>query len=758
MLAMITKNKLLPFLFIILSSTGFAQSIDQSIISQLSEDQISLAISSLESENLTKDDPTLEEDSDETLLANENQDDPNNSVDKKFGYDFFQNIPTSTSAVGDLPLPNDYKISIKDQFTVILSGSKESIFDLSVKLDGSILFPEIGSISVAGETFSDVKEKLSNIIDQSYVGVKLDLSLKNLNAKKITIVGAVKSPGSYLVNPFSTITSSLAYSGGISDMGTLRKIKLIRSNGEIFLFDLYDLLINGDRSNDLTIEAGDTILIDSAKQFVNLAGAVNRPAIYEIIDDDNLENIIGYGLGFSSDANISKVLITSLDRENQKYRRTQTSDLKTSLADVSEIRVFPFNYNISDETQVFGAVYEPGQYKISDFSNLRDLINGLDFVDTYPWLAVLESFDDKNLKRETILFNLNDVSTYNDVDLTPNSKVHFLDFKNIDLSGLEESTKKLVEEFTLIVVYKGEEFKLPMIGSFSATQIVDFLGLDIDSTNQNATYISPLDDQIISSNYSDMDLIGKKFNTLQFRSPINNLISVTVEGEVDFPGTYFLEAGSTLADLYKQIGNFKDQAFKNGVVLQRESIRDLQINAINRSKNQLTELIAMNNFNNENVDAVNLLSILDTENIDENLGRIAGDFSPEKEFARELILNDGDTIFVPKFSNIISVVGEVLNPSSFVFESGLNANDAVLFAGGFKESANQSGIYIINANGKVTKASRNIFSGRSALQPGDTVVVPKDLDRKGLDLVAPITQVLSDIAFSAAAIDSLRSN
>ena len=115
MLVMITKNKLLPFLFIILSSTGFAQSIDQSIISQLSEDQISLAISSLESENLTKDDPTLEEDSDETLLANENQDDPNNSVDKKFGYDFFQNIPTSTSAVGDLPLPNDYKISIKDQ-------------------------------------------------------------------------------------------------------------------------------------------------------------------------------------------------------------------------------------------------------------------------------------------------------------------------------------------------------------------------------------------------------------------------------------------------------------------------------------------------------------------------------------------------------------------------------------------------------------------------------------------------------------------
>ena len=145
MLVMITKNKLLPILLFILSSTGFAQSIDQSIISQLSEDQIELAINSLESNNLTKVVP-VEEDSDETLLTNKNQDDPNNSIGKKFGYDFFLNIPTSTSAVGDLPLPNDYKISIKDQFTVILSGSKESIFDLSVKLDGSILFPEIGSI------------------------------------------------------------------------------------------------------------------------------------------------------------------------------------------------------------------------------------------------------------------------------------------------------------------------------------------------------------------------------------------------------------------------------------------------------------------------------------------------------------------------------------------------------------------------------------------------------------------------------------
>ena len=144
--------------------------------------------------------------------------------------------PTNISAVGDLPLPNDYKISLRDQFTVILSGSKDAIFNLNVKLDGTILFPELGAISVAGLSFQEVKEKLSQLIEQSYIGVNIDVSMQNLSAKKITIVGAVQTPGTYLVNPFSSITSALAYSGGISEIGSLRDIKLIRNNQEIFSF------------------------------------------------------------------------------------------------------------------------------------------------------------------------------------------------------------------------------------------------------------------------------------------------------------------------------------------------------------------------------------------------------------------------------------------------------------------------------------------------------------------------------------------
>ena len=190
----------------------------------------------------------------------------------KFGYNFISTSPTSITATGDLPLPNEYIISLGDVISVVLSGSKELIFDMKVQLDGTVFFPELGSISVVGESFQDIKDKFRNLIEQSYIGVSIDLSLKDLSAKKITIVGAVNSPGTYLVNPFTTISNSLAYSGGIQQIGSLRNIRLIKPNGNNFSFDLYDLLINGNRTNDLTIESGDVIVVGAASKFISITG------------------------------------------------------------------------------------------------------------------------------------------------------------------------------------------------------------------------------------------------------------------------------------------------------------------------------------------------------------------------------------------------------------------------------------------------------------------------------------------------------
>ena len=455
-------------------------------------------------------------------------------------------MPTSTTAIADLPLPNDYKISLRDQLTVILSGSKDAVFDLNVKLDGTILFPELGSISVAGLTFGEVSNKLSKRIEESYIGVNIDVSIKNLSAKKITIVGAVKTPGTYLVNPFSTISGALAYSGGISEIGTLRDIRLIRANGNEFSFDLYDLLIKGDRSNDISIEAGDTILIKAASQFLEIRGAVRRPAIYEVLSDETLGDIVEFSLGFTETANKSNIAIETLDLNSALVINNTTSNLDFSLNNALSIDVFNFLSKKKSDIEVLGAVEKQGFYSLEDYQTLESLIDDLNFVNEYPWLAVFEQFDTENLIYSTVLFSLKDKETYKDINILPNSKLFFADINSKDFNVSEKSLAK-INDFALTINHKGDVYTLPVIGKFSVNSFVELLGLDMSDVNENATYISPLESFILVDDYKDMILTAQKYHNVSFRSPINDLITVNVSGAVEFPGDYTVNANTSLS-------------------------------------------------------------------------------------------------------------------------------------------------------------------------------------------------------------------
>ncbi len=756
------KNK--KYLFIVLSVLTFSsygQSIDPSILSQLSPEQIEMAKEVYLEENrlkqLTEESPIIV--NGESLIDKEIKEDLDKVPSSKYGYDFFSTMPTSLTAVGDLPLPNDYKISLRDQFTIILSGSKDAIFNLNVKLDGSILFPELGSISVAGETFEDVKEKLSQLIEQTYIGVNIDVSLQNLSAKKITIVGAVETPGTYLVNPFSTITSALAYSGGISEIGSLRDIKLIRNNKEIYSFDLYDLLIRGDRSNDHTIEAGDTLLINAASQFVEISGAVRRPAVYEILKGETVSDIVDFALGFTQTANKTNISVSFLDLSEASIVKKNIDSLDQSLKNALSVNVFNYVNESSANIEVVGSVEQPGFYDLQEYRNLNDLIDDLKFVDVYPWLAVLEQFDENELIKSSVLFNLKDPRTYSSIQLLPNSRIYFanIDTRSFDVS---EMTLNQIADYSLIINHKQGNFSLPIIGNYSVNEFTDYLGLDMSDVDTNATYISPLENLVINDNYESMQFIARKYNTITFRSPDNDLINVSISGAVEFPGQYTLSDSSTVEDLYNLVGEFKGQAFLSGIILTREAIRDRQLKSIERSKKILNSSLLDKSQSGDEIYDVNLINEL-TESIEpENLGRLAGDFSPNSEASINTILFDGDSIVVPKNSNAINVLGEVLNPVAFEFTPKMSINLAIEQAGGYQRFADKKRVYVIKANGIVERPKRNVFLGNTNLAPGDTIVVPRKIitGNPALEALSPITQILSDIAFSAAALDNLSNN
>ena len=752
-------KKFLLLIFSLFPFYSFGQAIDPSILSQLSPEQIEAAKDAYainnSIDNSKEELPVI----DESLVNKKPIEDANRIAGKKYGYEFFSSMPTSLAAAGDLPLPNDYIISLKDQFSIILSGSKDARFNLDVKLDGTIFFPELGSVSVVGLTFKDVKTKLSQLIAQAYIGVNIDVSLQNLSAKKVTIVGAVNTPGTYLVNPFSTITGALAYSGGISEIGSLRDIKLIRNNKEVFSFDLYDLLIKGDRSNDITIEAGDTLLINAAMQFVEITGAVRRPGIYEVLEGETINSLVDFALGFTQTANKSNISVSFLDLSEASIVKKNIDTLDQNLLNALSVNVFNYVNEPNANILVQGAIEEPGFYNTQEYKKLSDLINDLKFINVYPWLGVLEQFDENELIKSIVLFNLNDPKTYNSVQLLPNSKIYFANI-NDRTFDVTEASRDLITEYELTISHKQRSFRLPVYGKFSVNSFINLLGLDMSDVDSKATYVSPLKNIVVNENYKNMQFTAEKYHTVNFKSPVNNLIEVSISGAVSFPGTYILNDDASLEDLYQLVGDFKDQASLSGIILTRNTIRENQLEAIQKSREELNEAILVSSQSGKNIVDLNAIREL-SENIEpKNLGRLAGDFSPKTRGSMNTILFDGDAIIVPKKTNTISVLGEVLNPITFEYNKKLTVSLAINQSGGFTQSADKKRVYLIKSNGIIQKTNRNIFGRNVSLEPGDTIIVPRKIitNNSGIEALIPVTQFLSNLAFSAAALDNLSSN
>jgi protein involved in polysaccharide export with SLBB domain len=212
--------------------------------------------------------------------------------------------------------------------------------------------------------------------------------------------------------------------------------------------------------------------------------------------------------------------------------------------------------------------------------------------------------------------------------------------------------------------------------------------------------------------------------------------------------------------LYKLVGNFKPEAFIKGIILTRQSVRERQLQSLQQSRDALNESILVKTQRGENIGNISVIQSLFQEIEPKNLGRIAGDFSPSSDASIRTVLFDGDSIIVPKNPNVINVFGEVLNPISFEFIKGLSVRNSIERAGGYKDYAHKSKVYVIKANGIIEKVNRNIFVRNVKLEAGDTIVVPRKIitNNPGIEFLLPVTQILSDMAFSAAAIESLSNN
>ena len=755
------KIKLLSIIF--LNMFVFAQTFSPEFINNLSpEEQEQLEKIMQTNQKSDEENQTFQDVPTETLVSTQNQENLDQE-NNKFGYSFFNKMPTSTFAAGDLPLPNDYVISLRDRFKVILSGSKDQTFELDVMLDGSILFPELGPIQVAGKTFSQVNNTLQKLVSDSYIGVDINLSMKELSAKKITIVGAVKVPGMYVVNPFSTLTNVLAYAGGVEEYASLRNIVLRKIDGTEIIFDLYDVLIFGDRSKDVIVNAGDTILVSGTDRFVEITGEVIRPGVYEYIESDSFEDILEFSLGPSSDANLNNISYVSTSGNISSSAKAEMNT-KVNAVRLDKVHVGSSTFRNEKDLFVSGSGVTTGYFKV-DNENFEDFLSKLNFSsDIYPFFAVYEQELNLGMSQVIKTFSLADPNSYKNLTATKNSKITF--FNRSDIEMMQESELEMPNDMTLLferldkrsfieLIFPQKKLIVPSSGKIAPNQLHMYFG-DSDSISIENVALITVDESFSDAYTKVVDSLI--LQSISFPSIKANQIVVEIRGEVGNPGVFTLSSSTSLDELYVLAGGTLETSFQEAIVVTRESVKTNQMKAIKQAKTILTDSIVQKSASiSENV-ALDINAIIEMADKYEPSGRIVGDFSSGSAVSKNFILKDNDVIIVPPKSNAVTVQGEVLNSISFIYINGKTARDYIEASGGYTSYADKNSIFVIKANGESVPISRNIFSsGSFEIEPGDTVVVPRDLDNlEALPLISMATKILSDIAFSAASINAIQ--
>lgn len=298
---------------------------------------------------------------------------------KPFGYDFFRDAEAKIGTDRkDVPVPPSYVVGPGDEVKIFLWGRVNNELRLTVDRNGSITIPQVGPVYVAGMTFEQMSKHLITQAEQ-IVGAKIDITMSALKSIPIFVLGDVKRPGAYTIGSFSTITDALLISGGPSNIGTMRNIELKRKDKTISHFDLYELLLKGDKSKDLTLQAGDVVFVPVTGPVVGIAGNVKRPAIYELKEKTDLSTLFDLAGGIIPTAYTQQIQVERILKNEKQIvididDKHLTKAKEFRLHDVDLVKVF--NIVEREENIVFlnGNVKRPGKYEYRSGMTIRDLL------------------------------------------------------------------------------------------------------------------------------------------------------------------------------------------------------------------------------------------------------------------------------------------------------------------------------------------------------------------------------------------------
>ncbi len=648
------------------------------------------------------------------------------NVKEIFGHDIFKNDKLTFEPNMNIATPAGYILGPGDEILIDIYGTSQSSQKYAISPEGVIIIEKIGPVAIAGLTAEQAQAKVISKMGGHYQGSSIKLTVGQTRTVIVNVLGEVVNPGTYTLSAFSTVFNALYLAGGVTEIGTLRNIKVSRGGRIISKIDVYDYILNGKLTGNVMLQDNDAIIVGAYDALVNISGAIKRPMFYEMKEGETVKALLEYAGGFNSDANKNIISVERKTNEGLTVHSVEEWDFASfAVQDGDSINVKNIIDRYQNMVEVTGAVFYPGHYSISNECNsVRTLVEKAGGVmeNAYTNLVVLFRMnEDRTRKAMSINLagimnnNVPDVILENEDSLVVSSDEEITRARRYHIYGplAKQGEFPYVENMTLedaIVAAGGlrEEALLTNIEIARRLQYTD----ERDSTyNKKAkVYTFNIENGLIVKEGQNFALKPFDVITIKRNPEFADIAIVHVGGEVKYPGNYSLQSRQDrLSDLIKRAGGLTEAGFVEGARFTRaistnEKERSLQLLEIAHSADTID---------------VEKITIKDRYAVGIDLAEAMKKPGSDKD----IILRNGDQIIIPQHNNTVRISGEVLYPNTVPYVEDKSASYYINQAGGTSNKGQRSKAFIIYANGQVSR----LYHGR--IRPGCEIVIPTKVDK-----------------------------
>lgn len=644
---------------------------------------------------------------------------------KVFGRDIFNNTSLTFEPAMNIATPQNYVIGPGDNIKLDIYGASQKSDVYIVSPDGDITVEGFGPIHVSGMSVSRAQAHIRSTLGSRYSSSSIKIGLGQTRTITINVMGEVQAPGTYTLSAFASVFHALYMAGGISELGTLRNIKVFRRGSLITVVDVYDYILNGKLTGNVRLQDNDVIVVGTYDAMVSIKGKVKRPMYYEMKKTESIASLLNYAGGFSSDAYKKTVrVIRNGDTKRKVFNVGEFDFSSFKMQNGDSVGVDSIIARYENMVEVKGAVFRPGMYQLGgEITTVKNLLEQCDGVmeDAITTRGVMHRMNpDRSLS--VLSVNIGGILAGTSPDIP---------LQNEDVLFVPSKTDQQTERTITIhgeVMYPGEyryadnetleDFVLQAGGlkESASTVKVDVSRRIIDSkaiesngiTAENFSF--SLKEGFVIDGESGFVL--KPYDEVYVRkSPgYQTQQNVYIEGEVNFPGTYAMsKRESRLSDLVKAAGGVNALAYVKGARLERRITPEERI----RMK-QVVEVVEHQTTDEDSLDLKNL-NFGDIYYVGIQLDKALE--APGSDY--DLVLREGDKIIVPEYNNTVTISGNVLYPNTVAYKKGKKASYYINQAGGYGNRARRHSTYIVHMNGTVNQVGEG-----DKPTPGCQIIVP----------------------------------